>query len=94
METPTELTASADPASRRPLAVTVKVNNQPVVLPDREVTGLEVKQAAIAQGLPIDLGFQLSIKHGHGRYEIVADDEPIRVHPNEDFLAVPPDDNS
>ncbi|MGX4690705.1 multiubiquitin domain-containing protein [Streptomyces sp. JNUCC 63] len=93
MGTPTELTTSAAPASRPPHTVTVRVNNQPVVLPDREVTGLEVKQAAITQGLPIDLGFQLSVRHGH-RYEIVADNEPIRVHPNEDFLAVPPDDNS
>jgi len=91
MENSIELTA--EPDSRRPITITVKVNNEPVVLPDREVTGLEIKNAAIAQGLPIDTGFQLSVKKGD-RYQVVADHESIRVHPQEEFLAVPPDDNS
>ncbi|MFI1419328.1 multiubiquitin domain-containing protein [Streptomyces sp. NPDC020731] len=79
---------------RQPKTVTITVNNQPVNMPGREFVGLEVKQAAIAQGVPIDLGFQLSIRHGNGRYEVVDDDEAVRVHPNQEFLAVPPDDNS
>jgi len=92
METPIGLTE--EPDRHRHATVTVTVNNQPVALPDREVTGLEIKQAAIAQGLPIDAGFQLSVKRSHGRYEVVDDAERIRVHPRQDFLAVPPDDNS
>ncbi|MFD4660306.1 multiubiquitin domain-containing protein [Kitasatospora sp. NPDC058444] len=92
METPIDTTTKTDP--HRHVSVTVKVNNQDVTLPDREVTGLEIKQAAISQGLPIDVGFQLSVKRSHGRYEVVDDDEPIRVHTHQEFLAVPPDDNS
>lgn len=92
MDTAIEPTAYQN--ERRPVKVTVTVNNQPVILPSRELTGLEIKQAAIAQGVPIDTGFQLSVKRGNGRYEVVDDDERIRVHPNQEFLAVPPDDNS
>lgn len=78
-------------ARRRTIRVTV--NRQPVDLPGREVTGLEVKQAAIAQGVKIQLGFQLSVKHGD-RYEVVSDTNTVTVHENEEFLAVAPDDNS
>jgi len=84
-----EVEAAADQI--RP--VTVTVNGQPVTLPDREVTGLEVKQAAIAQGLPIGPEFQLSVKRGN-RYQVVDDTDTIKVHQGQEFLAVAPDDNS
>jgi hypothetical protein len=84
-----EAAAAADRA--RP--ITVSVNGRPVALPDREVTGLEVKQAAIEQGLPIGLEFQLSVKRGN-RYQVVADDDKIKVHQGQEFLVVAPDDNS
>ncbi len=80
-------------AAHAPRSITVTVNGQPVTLPDREVTGLEVKQAAIAQGVAIGLDFQLSVKHGN-RYQVVDDTDPIKVHQGQEFLAVAPDDNS
>jgi hypothetical protein len=83
--------AEAAPDRARPITVTV--NGQPVTLPDREVTGLEVKQSAIAQGVPIGLDFQLSVKRGN-RYQVVADTDTIKVHQGQEFLAVAPDDNS
>lgn len=73
--------------------VRVTVNNQPVELPDREVTGLAIKQAAIDQGVEIQMNFALSVKRGD-RYLPVGDDEPVRPHAGEKFLAVAPDDNS
>ena len=73
--------------------IRVTVNRQPVDLLDREVTGLEIKEAAIAQGVQIQLDFQLSVKHGD-RYEVIGDTDTITVHKNEAFLAVAPDDNS
>ncbi|MFF5537295.1 multiubiquitin domain-containing protein [Streptomyces cinerochromogenes] len=85
---------AADAAPPRPHTVTVTVNGRPVVLPDHEATGLEIKRAAIAQGLPIDEGFQLSVRQGNGRYQVVDDNEPVHVHTHQEFLAVPPDDNS
>jgi hypothetical protein len=76
-----------------PRTVTVSVNNQPVELPERRVTGLEIKQAAIAQGVHIQPNFQLSVKRGN-RYEVVGDDDTVTVRPRQEFLAVAPDDNS
>ncbi|MFC9643594.1 multiubiquitin domain-containing protein [Streptomyces mirabilis] len=83
----------ADQERRPPHTIPVIINNKTVQLPEREMTGLEIKQAAAAQGLPIDTGFQLSVRHG-GRFNIVGDTDPIRIHPNLEFLAVAPDDNS
>ncbi len=83
--------AGHDPG--RPRTIRITVNRQPVDLPDREITGLEIKQAAIEQGVQIQVGFQLSVKHGD-RYEVVGDTDRIKIHENEEFLAVAPDDNS
>ena len=88
-------TSSADAEQVRPphRTIRVTVNNQPVDLPEREVTGREIKQEAIDQGVQIQLDFPLSVKHG-ARYVPVGDDKPIRVREGEKFLAVAPDDNS
>ncbi|OKI45744.1 multiubiquitin domain-containing protein [Micromonospora sp. CB01531] len=78
---------------RPPRTITVSVNNQQVELPEHRVTGLEIKQAAIAQGVHLQPNFQLSLKRGN-RYEVIGDNDTIAVHPNQEFLAVAPDDNS
>lgn len=85
-------TADAD-REQSSRSVTVVVNNQRVVLTEHPMTGLEIKQAAIAQGVAIEVGFQLSVKRGN-RYHVVKDDEPVAVHKGQEFLAVAPDDNS
>lgn len=82
-----------DDTDRRPTRVDVTVNTHPVVLTQRKMTGLAIKQAAIAQGTAIEEGFQLSVKRGH-RYVVVGDDDTIPVHDHQEFLAVAPDDNS
>jgi len=79
--------------SRPARRIQVSVNRQPVELPDREMTGLEIKIEAIDQGVEIQQNFPLSVKRGH-KYVAVGDQETIRVHAGEEFLAVPPDDNS
>jgi hypothetical protein len=73
--------------------IRVTVNRQPVELPDRELTGLQIKVEAIGQGVDIQQDFPLSVMRG-GQYVAVGDQEPIRVHAGEEFLAVAPDDNS
>ncbi|MGW4323545.1 multiubiquitin domain-containing protein [Streptomyces sp. NPDC004684] len=88
-----EQAALLDQDRRPPRTIPVTINNQTVQLPEREMTGLEIKQTAAAQGLPIDTGFQLSVKHG-GRYDVVGDTDAVRIHPHLEFLAVAPDDNS
>ena len=74
--------------------VDIKVNHKPVVVPKHEVTGLEVKQAAIAQGVKIELSFQLSEELAHHQTRIVGNDDLVRVHEGSKFLAVHGDDNS
>jgi hypothetical protein len=73
--------------------VTIKVNHHPVRIADQTVTAREIKLAAIRQGLAIEESFQLSVLQGR-RYHVLADDAEVRVHPDQEFLAVAPDDNS
>jgi len=74
--------------------VTIKVNNQPVQLHQTEVTGLQIKQAAISQGVAIQTDFQLFEKQGEGKLTLVPDNKTIKIHEHEEFRATAPDDNS
>lgn len=74
--------------------VVVDVNNRPVTLPDNRLTGLQVKQAAVAAGLPVDLGFQLIQEHPNGRDAVVGDDDEVKANTNSRFVMIAPDDNS
>jgi hypothetical protein len=71
--------------------VEIRVNRQPVLMPTHEATGLEIKQTAISQGVDIQLDFLLSKK---GHKHVIPDDESLKLHKNEQFSAVSPDDNS
>ena len=93
MSTSASVNVSKDDA-HRPRTITVTVNySHTVELPERLMTGLEIKQAAMAQGVEIESSFQLSAKRGH-LYEVIGDTDTIRVHQREEFLVVAPDDNS
>lgn len=70
----------------------IQVNTQNVRMPQHKATGAEIKAAAIAQGVAIEPGFVLSVKHGD-RYDIVGDDD-VTLHKGLDFIATAPDDNS
>jgi hypothetical protein len=74
--------------------VTVTVNNKPVKVPGPKATGLEIKEAAIAQGVEIELGFQLALIKPNGKREIVGDDDEVTVNKNSVFVATATDDNS
>jgi hypothetical protein len=83
--------ASTEDAKIRTVEITV--NRRPVVLDDKHVTGLEIKQAAIAQGVPIELSFQLSEKKGK-HLKPVADTDTVTIKTGDEFRAVAGDDNS
>lgn len=72
----------------------IKVNKKPVTMTIGKHTGLEIKQAAIAQGVQIDLDFVLSVIIGQKKTEIVSDDEKVQIHKGSCFTAVADDDNS
>lgn len=94
-------TSDQDPAAsggRAPAAaartVSITVNNRPVTVTGPRVTGLEIKQAAIDQGVPIGLDFVLSELRPNGRPQIVGNEDPVTVNKNSKFTAVADDDDS
>lgn len=77
-----------------PVSITVELNDDPVVLSERRLTGSQIKAAAIAQGVPIQPSFQLILKRPGEASKVVGDDEAVTVHDGMVFKAIPADDNS
>ena len=74
--------------------VTITVNEAPADILGPQVTGLQIKEAAISQGVPIELTFVLSEELPHHRTRIVGDADVVTVNPTSRFLANANDDNS
>ena len=74
--------------------VTITVNEKPVEIEGPKASGLEIKQAAIAQGVNIEVTFVLSEELGNRRTRIVGDTDVVAVTKHSRFVAVAPDDNS
>ena len=82
-------------AGHRHEQITVTVNNKAVVLGSHRVTGLEIKEAAIAQGVDIQLDFHLVLEaHGGQPARRVGNDERITVTRDSVFSANDGDDDS
>jgi hypothetical protein len=65
--------------TQKPRTVTILVNNRPVELDDREVSGAEIKEAA-----DIPLTFKLYNPKG----EEIGNDTRLKIHPKEKFTAI------
>lgn len=74
--------------------VTIVVNLKPIQIAGPRVTGLEIKQAAIAQGLPITVDFSLSQIAPGPRPKVIGNDDAVTVTKNSEFTAVSDDDDS
>jgi hypothetical protein len=74
--------------------VTVSVNEQPVKLRGRRATGVEIKAAAIAQGVLIQPTFVLQEELPNGTSRIVGDEDTVHLREHLRFTAIAPDDNS
>ena len=74
--------------------ITITVNERPVVMVGNRQTGLAIKQAAINQGVQIQLDFVLSVERGPQQTKIVGDNEEVAINKNSRFIAVADDDNS
>lgn len=74
--------------------VTITVNEHPVNVTGPKATGLEIKQAAIAQGVKIELSFVLQEELPNRHTRIVGDHDEVTVTKHSRFVAVAPDDNS
>lgn len=75
-------------------SVTITVNGAPVQLGEHDLTGTEIKAAAIDAGVPIEADFVLSRVLPNGRQKIVPDDKKVHVKQGDEFWAIPGDDNS
>jgi hypothetical protein len=82
-----------DPKTPTVHTLTIQVNNHDVKLANRQVTGEQIKEAAIAQGVKIKVDFKLFRVAG-GTQHPVGDTEQVTVHNGEQFVCVAPDDNS
>lgn len=74
--------AESAATKKPPKTVDIFVNNREVTLPDRDVTGAEIKAAA---GVPPE--FQLFAERG-SNLDSVGDDEEIKVRKGQRFRAV------
>jgi hypothetical protein len=74
--------------------VEIHVNTKLVRLLGHVHNGLEIKDAAIAQGVKIQRDFLLFIEHEHQPNQPVGDDEEITITNHSRFKAIGDDDNS
>ncbi|BAJ30980.1 MULTISPECIES: multiubiquitin domain-containing protein [Kitasatospora] len=74
--------------------VTITVNTKAVTVTGPRLTGLQIKEAAIAQGVQIELDFLLSEELPSGETRIVGDADEVTVNKHSKFTAVAGDDNS
>lgn len=74
----------------------VELNYHPLTLHGERLTGLEIKEQAIAAPIPnIQLNFHLTVERaGNDAEHTIGDDEHWTVHDGDCFTAVKPDDNS
>jgi hypothetical protein len=78
----------------RPHLVTIHVNDRPVNVAGPKRTGLEIKEAAINQGVPIKLDFALSELLANGGTRAVGNSDEVTVNAETRFTAIDVDDNS
>ena len=72
----------------------ISVNRKPVDVGEPLITGLEIKETAIDQGVAIDLDFQLTKLDADGKHRIVGDSDKVDVRECKTFFATAGDDNS
>jgi hypothetical protein len=73
---------------------TITVNDEPVVVTEKHMTGAEIKAAAITAGVPIEQDFVLSQVLPNGKQKPVPDDKKVTIKDGLEFWAIPGDDNS
>ena len=72
----------------------ISVNKKPVYVEEPIVTGLEIKQAAVDQGVSIDLTFRLVQVEPDGKRPPINNSDKVDVREFKTFIATAPDDNA
>jgi len=78
----------------REQVVQIEVNEKPVRMLRGVHTGRDIKEAAIAQGVRINLDFVLSLHEAGGGTRIIGNDDPVKVRRGQRYTAVADDDVS
>jgi hypothetical protein len=74
--------------------VVIRVNNNDVTMPGRYATGLEIKEAAIREGVDIKVEIVLFAELPDGKEKVVKDDQTVDLHHDKCFEAIDNDDHS
>jgi thioredoxin reductase len=82
------------PEHRHLVEVHFHVNDRPVHLKGHRHTGLQIKEAAIAQHVKIQVDFLLYLVRHHHPNQPIADDEEVHITDESRFHAIADDDNS
>ena len=88
-----DVKAEADPGAE-PMKVEVEVNGNKVEMLEGPASGLEIKQAAIEQGVGIKENFVLQQEMPNGTGKVIGDDDKVVIREHLSFTAIEPDDNS
>jgi hypothetical protein len=78
----------------KPKPIKVEINDKTVVLDEKVMTGMEIKQAAITQGLQIQPDFVLQLQRPNGEYDVIGGNQELHIRKGMDFTCIAPDDNS
>jgi Multiubiquitin len=82
-----EVSENAGAEKGHPHLITVLVNDHAVKLLGHMETGIEIKTAAIEQGVPIELHFVLEEELADGSFRTIADHEKVHLSENLRFRA-------
>ena len=74
--------------------VTIEVNDHKVQIPAGPATGLEIKEAAIKEGVNIEVNFVLQVQLPNGASKVIGDEDKVPLTEHLAFTAIAPDDNS
>ena len=85
--------AAADPGAELK-KVEIEVNGNKVKMLEGPASGLEIKQAAIKQGVGIKENFVLQQEMPNGTGKVIGDDDKVVIREYLSFTAIEPDDNS
>lgn len=87
---PTSLTVPADALK----VVEIEVNDHKIKMHEGPASGLEIKQAAVDQGVSIQTSFVLQLHLPNGSSKVIGDTDKIQLSDHLAFTAIAADDNS
>ena len=85
---------TAENVGTEPKKVEIEVNGKKVQMPEGPASGLEIKDAAIEQGVGITVKFVLQQEMPNGTGKVIGDDDKVEIREHLSFTAIEPDDNS